>query len=152
LLDEPRRLAVALAVGVAADLLTLVQYACLLAAFGLPHEPIAIVAAVFASGAARMLPVPGAVGTVEAAQVWIFGVLGHPPEVGLAVGIATRLRDLVWAAPGLTYFLVRALRPPADAATPAALADADPPPSRSIAERAGYVRRLRPRAGRRGAG
>jgi glycosyltransferase 2 family protein len=127
LLDEPRRLAVALAIGVAADLLTLVQYACLLAAFGLPHEPIAVVAAVFASGAARMLPVPGAVGTVEAAEVWIFGVLGHPPEVGLAVGIATRLRDLVWAAPGLTYFLVRALRPPADVVAPPALADADPP-------------------------
>ena len=127
LLDEPRRLAVALAIGVAADLLTLIQYACLLAAFGLPHEPIAVVAAVFASGAARMLPVPGAVGTVEAAHVWIFGVLGHPPEVGLAVGIATRLRDLVWAAPGLTYFLVRALQPPANVTAQPALADADPP-------------------------
>ena len=112
LVDEPRRLAAALAVGVVADLLTLVQYACLLAAFGLPHAPIAVVAAVFASGAARMLPVPGAVGTVEAAQMWIFGVLGHPPEVGLAVGIATRLRDLVWTAPGFAYLLWRALRPP----------------------------------------
>jgi len=127
LLDEPRRLAVPLGIGVAADLLTLVQYAFLLAAFDLPHEPIAIVAAVFASGAARMLPVPGAVGTVEAAQVWIFGVLGHPPEVGLAVGIATRLRDLAWAAPGLTYFLLRALRPPVEGATTASFADADPP-------------------------
>jgi len=131
LLDEPRRLAIALAIGVAADCLTLVQFACLLAAFGLPHAPIAVVAAVFASGAARMLPVPGAVGTVEAAEVWIFGVLGHPPEVGLAVGIATRLRDLVWAAPGLAYLLLRTLRPPADAAAPSVLADADPsPPAR----------------------
>ena len=125
LLGRPARLATALGVGLVADLLTLVQYACLLAAFGLPSTPVAVVAAVFASGAARTLPVPGAVGTVEAAQVWIFGMLGHPPEVGLAVGLATRLRDLVWAAPGLAYLLVRAVRPPAETGPAAALADAD---------------------------
>ena len=112
LLGRPRRVAAALALGFVADLLTLVQYACLLAAFGLPSTPLAVVAAVFASGAARTLPVPGAVGTVEAAQVWIFGILGHPPEVGLAVGLATRLRDVAWAAPGLLFLLVRAVRPP----------------------------------------
>jgi uncharacterized membrane protein YbhN (UPF0104 family) len=112
LLDRPARLASALAMGFVADLLTLVQYACLLAAFGLPSTPLSVVAAVFASGAARTLPVPGAVGTVEAADVWIFGMLGHPPEVGLAVALATRLRDVVWAAPGFLFLLVRALRPP----------------------------------------
>jgi uncharacterized membrane protein YbhN (UPF0104 family) len=85
-----------------------VQYACLLAAFDLPSTPVAVVAAIFASGAARTLPVPGAVGTVEAAELWMFGVLGHPPEVGLAVGLATRLRDLVWAAPGFAFLLLDA--------------------------------------------
>src|SRR5258706_145146 len=70
-------------------------------------------------GAARALPVPGAVGTVEAAGLWVFGLLGHAPEVGVAVGLAVRLRDLVWAAPGFVYLLVRALRPPVgDAAVP----------------------------------
>ena len=112
LLERPARLASALAMGFVADLLTLVQYACLLAAFGLPSTPLAVVAAVFASGAARTLPVPGAVGTVEAAEVWIFGMLGHPPEVGLAVSLVTRLRDIAWAAPGFVFLLVRAVRPP----------------------------------------
>jgi uncharacterized membrane protein YbhN (UPF0104 family) len=126
LLGRPGMLARGLAVGVSADLLTLVQYACLLAAFDLPSTPIAVVAAVFASGAARTLPVPGAVGTVEAAQVWMFGLLGHPPEVGLAVGLATRLRDLAWALPGFAYLVVRALHPPDHGKSPAAaLADVD---------------------------
>jgi len=112
LLDQPGRLTVALVASLVADALTLVQHACLLAAFGLPSTPLAVVAAVFASGAARTLPVPGAVGTVEAAELWLFGLLGHSPEVGVAVGLAVRLRDLVWAAPGFVYLLVRALRPP----------------------------------------
>jgi len=107
LLARPATLGIALGVGIVADLLTLVQYKCLLAAFDLPSTPVAVVAAIFASGAARTLPVPGAVGTVEAAQLWLFGMLGHPPEVGLAVGLATRLRDLAWAAPGVAFMLVQ---------------------------------------------
>ena len=126
LLDRPRRLATALTMGLVADLLTLVQYGCLLAAFGLPSTPLAVVAAVFASGAARTLPVPGAVGTVEAAEVWMFGMLGHPPEVGLAVGLATRLRDLAWAAPGLVFLLVRAVRPPMAPDTGSGVAESTP--------------------------
>jgi uncharacterized membrane protein YbhN (UPF0104 family) len=106
LLARPATLATALGIGIVADLLTLVQYKCLLAAFALPSTPVDVVAAVFASGAARTLPVPGAVGTVEAAQLWLFGMLGHPPEVGLAVGLATRLRDVAWAAPGAVFMLV----------------------------------------------
>jgi uncharacterized membrane protein YbhN (UPF0104 family) len=86
-----------------------VQYKCLLAAFDLPSTPVAVVAAIFASGAARTLPVPGAVGTVEAAELWLFGMLGHPPEVGLAVGLATRLRDVAWAAPGAAFMLLQGL-------------------------------------------
>jgi uncharacterized protein (TIRG00374 family) len=107
LLGRPATLAVALGIGIVADLLTLVQYKCLLAAFDLPSTPVAVVAAIFASGAARTLPVPGAVGTVEAAELWLFGMLGHPPEVGLAVGLATRLRDVAWAAPGAAFMLLQ---------------------------------------------
>jgi uncharacterized membrane protein YbhN (UPF0104 family) len=107
LLARPATLVTALGIGIVADLLTLVQYKCLLAAFGLPSTPVAVVAAIFASGAARTLPVPGAIGTVEAAQLWLFAMLGHPPEVGLAVGLATRLRDVAWAAPGVAFMLVQ---------------------------------------------
>jgi uncharacterized membrane protein YbhN (UPF0104 family) len=115
------RLFGALAISAVADALTVVQFWLLLAAFGLPSSPVAVVAAIFAAGAGRLLPVPGGVGTVEAAQLWLFGMLGHAPEVGLAVGLATRLRDLVWAAPGFAFLLARALKPPLVEAQPPAM-------------------------------
>jgi uncharacterized membrane protein YbhN (UPF0104 family) len=61
---------------------------------------------VFATGAAHALPVPGAVGTLEGATTWLFEILGHPPEVGLAVGLAVRLREVVWLTPGLVWLLL----------------------------------------------
>jgi hypothetical protein len=109
LVAQPARLGRAVALGVGANLLVLLEYHLLLAAFGLPAAPLAVVAAVFAAGAAHSLPVPAAVGVLEGAQVWIFGVLGHPPEVGLAVGLAVRLRELVWILPGCGYLVGRAL-------------------------------------------
>jgi uncharacterized protein (TIRG00374 family) len=112
LVRQPRRLAWAFALGAAANVAVCVEYALLLAAFGLPASPLAVVAAMFAAGAAHALPVPGAVGTLEGAQMWIFSMLGHPPEVGLAVGLAVRLRELVWMLPGLVYLAARGLVAP----------------------------------------
>jgi hypothetical protein len=107
LVDRRADLARAFGVGIAVNLLVLAEYHLLLAAFGLPAGPLAVVAAIFATGAAHSLPVPAAVGTLEGAEMFLFGTLGHPPEVGLAVGLAVRLRELVWIAPGLAYLLVR---------------------------------------------
>ncbi len=112
LLATPLPIAAAFAVGVLTDVLGLVEYHLLLSAFGLPAGPLAVVAAIFATGAAHSLPVPAAVGTLEAGELWLFGMLGHPPEVGLAVGLAVRLRELVWTVPGLGYLLVRAIARP----------------------------------------
>jgi uncharacterized protein (TIRG00374 family) len=109
LLAQPARIARAFVVGLLPALLNLLEYELLLAAFGLPAYPLAVVAAVFATGAAHSLPVPAAVGTLEGAQIWIFATLGHPPEVGLAVGLAVRLRELVWILTGLIYLAVRGM-------------------------------------------
>ncbi len=109
LVEQPRLLARAFGVGVVANLVVLLEYALLLAAFGLPAGPLAVVAAIFATGAAHALPVPVAVGTLEGAQMFLFGVLGYPPEVGLAVGLAVRLRELVWMLPGLIYLVGRGM-------------------------------------------
>lgn len=111
LVGERGRMMRALAVGLVANGLVLLEYRFLLSAFGLPAGPLAVVAAIFATGAAHSFPVPAAVGALEGAQMWLFGVLGHPPEVGLAVGLAVRLRELVWVVPGLAVLLVRFLRP-----------------------------------------
>ena len=36
-------------------------------------------------------------------------MLGYPTEVGLAVGLAVRLRELLWMAPGVVYLLAGSL-------------------------------------------
>jgi uncharacterized protein (TIRG00374 family) len=112
LVRQPRRLWWSFLVGAGANLFVCLEYALLLAAFGLPASPLAVVAAMFAAGAAHALPVPGAVGTLEGAEMWIFSMLGYPPEVGLAVGLAVRLRELVWMLPGLLYLTARGLVTP----------------------------------------
>jgi uncharacterized protein (TIRG00374 family) len=109
LVAQPARLARAFAVGVAANVVVLLEYRLLLAAFGLPADGLAVVAAVFATGASHSIPVPAALGVLEGAQMWLFGMLGHPPATGLAVGLAVRLRELAWIAPGLVYLLGRAV-------------------------------------------
>jgi hypothetical protein len=106
LIASPRRLVVAFGVGVAVNVAVLLEYRLLLLAFDLPHEMIAVVAAIFATGAAHSLPVPAAVGILEGAETWLFTTLGHAAKVGLAVGLAVRLRELVWVVPGVIYFAV----------------------------------------------
>ena len=110
LVGQRHRLMVAFAAGLFANVLVVVEFLTLLFAFGLPHDMVAVVAAIFATGAAHSLPIPAGVGVLEGAQVWIFGMLGYPLEVGLAVGLAVRLRDLLWMAPGLIYMLVGTLK------------------------------------------
>jgi uncharacterized protein (TIRG00374 family) len=103
---DGRRMIVSFAIGLLANLLVIAEFALLLHAFGLPADGTAVVAAIFATGAAHMFPVPAGVGVLEGAQMWLFEALGHSPDVGLAVGLAVRLRELLWMAPGLTYLLV----------------------------------------------
>lgn len=107
LVAEHRRLELAFAAGLGTNVLVMLEYGLLLSAFGLPADVVSIVASIFASAAAHQLPVPAGVGVLEAGQIWIFGMLGHPPEVGLAAGFAVRLREIVWALPGLVYLAGR---------------------------------------------
>ena len=64
---------------------------------------VAVVAAIFATGASQMLPIPAGVGVLEGAQIWIFGMLGYPAEVGVAVALLVRMREMVWLTPGLIF-------------------------------------------------
>ena len=107
LVNHWQRMFTAFGIGLVANLLVIAEFVCLLNAFGLPSDTAAVVAAIFATGAAHMFPVPAGVGVLEGAQVWIFGMLGYSIEVGLAVGLAVRCRELIWMTPGLLYMLVR---------------------------------------------
>jgi uncharacterized protein (TIRG00374 family) len=112
LVEQLRRMFGGFVTGLVANLLVIAEFALLLAAFGLPTDPVAIVAAIFATGAAHMLPVPAGIGVLEGATMWLFQLLGYSSEVGLAVGLAARLRELVWMLPGVAYYLVHVLRTP----------------------------------------
>jgi len=103
LIDRSAQMFWAFVVGLVANVLVIVEFALLLNAFGLPADTTAVVAAIFATGAAHMLPIPAGVGVLEGAQMWLFQALGYPPDVGLAVGLAVRLREIVWMLPGLVY-------------------------------------------------
>ena len=109
LVEQSRRMLGAFVAGLVANLLVIGEFFLLLSAFGLPTEPIAIVAAIFATGAAHMLPIPAGIGVLEGATMWLFQLLGYSADVGLAVGLAVRLRELIWMLPGVTYLLARSL-------------------------------------------
>jgi uncharacterized protein (TIRG00374 family) len=109
LVEQSQRMFGAFVAGFVANLLVIGEFFLLLAAFGLPTDPIAIVAAIFATGAAHMLPVPAGIGVLEGATMWLFQLLGYSADVGLAVGLAARLRELIWMLPGGIYLLVRSL-------------------------------------------
>jgi len=109
LVAAPRVLWRAYGVGLGLNACVVVEYTLLLATFGLPWHPVAVVGAIFATGATHSVPVPAGVGVLEGAQMWMFSMLGYPPEVGLAVGLAVRLRELAWVLPGLVYLSTVAL-------------------------------------------
>jgi len=136
--------------GLLANLLVILEFAALLAAFDLPLSPVTVAAALFATGAAHLLPVPASIGVLEGAQIWIFQILGYPPDVGLAVGLAVRLRELLWMAPGLLLFVVPGFTPRLGSANGASRAGG-PPPVRGGAAKEGRAVPP-PEASRRGPG
>jgi uncharacterized protein (TIRG00374 family) len=107
LVADRRRMLAAFFVGLLANLLVLVEFWLLLSAFGLPADGVAVIAAIFATAIAHQLPVPAGLGVLEAGQMWLFGMLGHGPEVGFAVGLVVRLRELTWALPGVVWLIWR---------------------------------------------
>lgn len=111
LVDQPARMRWAFLAGLATNALVVLEFALLFAAFDLPTRPIVLVAAIFATGFAHTLPVPAGLGVLEGGQIWLLGMLGYPPPVGLAAAFAVRLRDLLWMLPGLLHQLGRSVGP-----------------------------------------
>lgn len=109
LVAQPPLMATAFALGLLINMGVLLEYKLLLAAFGLPSHLVAVIAAIFATGAAHSMPVPAGVGVLEGGQIAIFAALGYPAEVGLAVALAVRLRELLWLVPGLVYLVGRGI-------------------------------------------
>jgi glycosyltransferase 2 family protein len=50
---------------------------------------------------AVLMPLPGAVGSLEASQIWALGAMGLPPALGLSLSLLIRMRDIALALVGL---------------------------------------------------
>ena len=87
-------------------LLMAVEFWLIYAVIGTPLEPGELVAVVVAARIAFLLPLPGALGVLEASQVLILGSLNLPPIAGIAACMVMRARDLlmVTAGVGLSSF------------------------------------------------
>ncbi|MAE13788.1 hypothetical protein CMO92_04435 [Candidatus Woesearchaeota archaeon] len=57
-------------------------------------------------GIAYILPLPMALGSLEASQIGAFALLKIPASVGIALSFLVRTRDLIWSAIGFGIFLL----------------------------------------------
>jgi uncharacterized protein (TIRG00374 family) len=81
--------------------LIIVEYHCLLAAFGVAIDLPTLLAMLVVSGLVRVTPVPAALGALEASQVLLLGAASGRPETGFVVGLVLRLHETWWTAVGL---------------------------------------------------
>jgi 2-aminoethylphosphonate dioxygenase len=79
----------------------------------IPFGPALIIESLGQASKALGFAIPGAVGVQEGGYVVACGVLGLPPEVGLALSLMKRLREVVWGAPALVVWHRAEARAPA---------------------------------------
>jgi uncharacterized protein (TIRG00374 family) len=99
--QRPRGIAWALVVslGVWAALLT--EWWLVLTFLGIELDPMRLIAVVTATRLALFVPVPGALGALEASLVLSLTTLGFRAEQALGVAVIIRVRDLAFAGAGL---------------------------------------------------
>ena len=69
---------------------------------GVPLQPSELIAAVLFARVAFLLPLPGALGALEASQMMILAYLQMPPSAGLAACAIMRARDLIVVGLGVS--------------------------------------------------
>jgi uncharacterized protein (TIRG00374 family) len=82
-------------------LLMAVEFWFIYAVIGTPLKPGELIAVVVAARIAFLLPLPGALGALEASQVLIIGSLNLSPGIGLAACMVMRARDSVMVSAGV---------------------------------------------------
>jgi uncharacterized membrane protein YbhN (UPF0104 family) len=90
-----------LALSFLAEALVLAELWMLAQAFALPISLPTLVGVMVGMGIAQLLPVPAAVGSLEATQVGVLTLAGGGAPLGLAVGLIVRLRETLWIVVGL---------------------------------------------------
>lgn len=87
--------------------MSILEFKFLLSAFGVAATIKEVFLVLLAIGIAYIIPVPTALGVLEGFQVSLFKILNKGAKYGLAVSLATRVRDMMWAIYGLTYLYIQ---------------------------------------------
>jgi uncharacterized membrane protein YbhN (UPF0104 family) len=72
----------------------------------LPLSLPTLVGVMVGMGIAQLLPIPAALGSLEATEVGIVSLAGGGAPLGLAVGLLIRLRESLWIVVGLVTLYV----------------------------------------------
>ena len=83
------------------ELVVVLQYDALFGAFGVHLELPVLLMVLLGGGVARAVPTPGALGTLEAAQVLTLGATTGRADLGFVVGVIMRLHETLLALAGL---------------------------------------------------
>ncbi len=99
--EQPKAILVAVAFSLLSWVGIGVEYWLATSLLGLRLPVIDVIIMLTAARIAILLPSPGGLGTYEASQVLIFGVLEYDPAVALALSLLVRGRDLLFMGIGL---------------------------------------------------
>ena len=107
--------AVAFVLALLSELLVLGELWMLARAFALPISVPTLLGVMIGMGVAQVVPVPAAIGSLEATEVGVLTLAGGAAPLGLAVGLVVRIRETLWILVGLAvlYFEGLTLRGPA---------------------------------------
>ena len=99
--QAPGMIILSLSLSIVSWLLMMVEYGLTLYFLGLTLTPVQVVGLLVAARIAILLPLPGALGTLEASQVGALGLLGMETAVGLSISLVIRARDVLLGLIGL---------------------------------------------------
>lgn len=100
---------VGLALSFLAEALVLAELWTLSRAFALPISLPTLVGVMVGMGIAQLVPVPAAVGSLEATEVGVLALAGGSASLGLAVGLLVRVRETLWILVGLAALYLEGL-------------------------------------------
>ena len=104
--DQPRNLFFWIGLSALIWLVMLLEYGLTLRFLGITPSLVEVITAITAARLALLMPVPGGLGALEASQVFATQALGWGAQVGMALSLVIRARDLTLALFGLGWGVV----------------------------------------------
>ncbi|HSD11528.1 MAG TPA: lysylphosphatidylglycerol synthase transmembrane domain-containing protein [Candidatus Binatia bacterium] len=100
---------VALALSFLAEGLIIAELWTLAAAFSWSISLSTLLGVTVGMGIAQLVPIPASIGSLEATEVGVLTLAGGSASLGLAVGLAVRMRETLWILVGLVVLYIEGL-------------------------------------------